>query len=90
MLLCVLDQEEPWEEGETTPSCKQQGRLHARKVLWCAGKQGAHGTVKMLPWESTQWGRKGDFQISRPPKWELVFSRDQQDSLALIQSQNLD
>lgn len=37
-----------------------------------SGALRAHGTLQVLPWESTQWGRKGDFQTSRPPKWELV------------------
>lgn len=72
VLLCVLDEEEPWEEGDTTPSRKQPGCPGARGVLWCAGEPGAHGTAQVLPWESTQWGRKGGFQTSRPPKWELV------------------
>lgn len=71
MLLC-LESEEPWEGGESTPSCKQQGCLSAREVRSCSGEQGAHGTVKILPWNSTQWGRKGDFQTLRTPKWQLV------------------
>lgn len=71
-MLCVLNQEELWEERETAPSCNQQGCPSAREVLSCAGEQGARGTVKMLPWKGTQWGRNGDFQTSRPPKWELV------------------
>lgn len=71
-MLFVLDQKEPWEEGETIPSCKQKECIGARDILWCAGKQGAHETVKTLPWESIQWGRKGYFQTYTPPKWELA------------------
>lgn len=69
MLLFVLDQKEPLEEGETIPSCKQKECLGAIDIFWCAGKQGTHETVKMLPWESIQGGRKGYFQTYTSPKW---------------------
>lgn len=54
----VLDPKEPWEEGES----KQKECLGGRDVLWCAGKQGVHEIVKMLPWERIQWGGKGIFK----------------------------
>lgn len=57
------------------PSCKQKECLGARDIFWYAGKQGAHGTLKVFPWESTQWGRKEYFQTYTPPKWELVTSK---------------
>lgn len=64
MLLFVLDQKEPLEEGKTFPSCKQKECLGARDVLWCVGKQGDHETVKCHLERAYSGKEKGIFKHS--------------------------
>lgn len=57
MLLCVLDEEEPREEGDTAPSRKQPGCPGARGVLW--GTWGSRDTTSAALGEHTVGKKRG-------------------------------